>query len=129
MVFYQRIDSMFFFNKVIFKDKVIIYKFGVFPDGPPPSFSNDEVQEFFQYINSHLDNESLIYEDISEYFSIKFHKDVCTETLGHFISRSFGNDFKSLIGITMDSKRLDVIVADIDQYKALIHTSYITSTR
>lgn len=118
MVSYQKIGAMFFVNKSIVKDQETKYKFGVLPDGRPPSFTNDEVQELFQYIDSHIDNEALTYEDISEYVYLKFHKDVCKETLRHFITRRFCNDFKSVIGIPMDSKRLDVDENDIDQYFA-----------
>lgn len=59
MVSYQRISSMVFVNKAIVKDQETKYKFGVHPDERRPSFSSEEVQELFQYIDSLIDNESL----------------------------------------------------------------------
>lgn len=113
---YRRIGEMWFVNKGIVKDQETKYKNGVLSDGRPPCLKEEELHELFNYINTHVDESCLTYDEINEFVYVALHKEINKETLRHIINRNFSDHFKSVIGIPMDSKRLEADPVDIDRY-------------
>ena len=111
---YSRIASMFDVNKGTIKDQEKKYQNGVLPDGCHPSFTHDELGMLFNYIDSSLNDNCLTFNEVSDYVFLKFGKDILKYTLRHVIHREFGDDFKTVIGIPLDSKRVDVEPEKID---------------
>ena len=70
----------------------------------------------FNYIDSSLNDNCLTFNEVSDYVFLKFGKDILKYTLRHVIHREFGDDFKTVIGIPLDSKRVDVEPKKIDHY-------------
>lgn len=116
MISYRRIASIFNVNVGTIKDQESKYINGVFPDGRPPSFTDDELNMIFQYIDSNVDDKTITYDDLSDYVFCSLKKDISKESLRHIINRNFQEHFKSVIGVPMDSKRIEVEPELIDKY-------------
>ena len=93
MISYRRIASIFNVNVGTIKDKESKYINGVFPDGRPPSFTDDELNMIFQYIDSNVDDKTITYDDLSDYVFCSLKKDISKESLRHIINRNFQEQF------------------------------------
>ncbi len=113
---YSRLATMFNVNKGSIKDQESKYRFGVLSDGRPPSFSKAELDAIYDYIDNALNNNCVTFDEISDFVYLKFQKDVLKDTLRHVIRNEFGDDFKTVIGLPLDSKRVDVNPEEKDQY-------------
>ena len=115
MISYRRITSIFNVNVGTVKDQESKYINGVLPEGRPPSFTDNELQKIFQYIDSNVDEKTITYDDLSDYVFCYLKKDVSKESLRYIINRNSSEHFKSVIGLPMDSKRIAVEPELIDE--------------